>query len=165
MNSTTVKSTTPANSTSFKKHITNHTAPTSLTITMQPWIKLSQEHQTAWDASLWDCMTTLTTILHQHHTEQLERVEEQISSLPTTIHNQYPREVSTTILDIATSHKQRHNHKTRSKPKRSTKPTRPSNKPPITQSTTTTNKSFTTPSEIHILHQGHKSFLTNHFRP
>ena len=100
---------------------------------MQPWIKLSQEHQTVWDASLRDCMITLTTILHQHHTEQLKRVEEQISSVSTTIHNQYPTKVSITILDIATSHKQRHNHKTRSKPKRSTKPTTrpyPINRPP-----------------------------------
>ena len=29
------------------KHITNHKTPTGLTITMQPWVQLSQKHQAA----------------------------------------------------------------------------------------------------------------------
>ena len=52
----------------LNKHITNHTGPTGLTITMQPWVDLSQRHNKAWDTSLKDCMNNLTQILHQHHT-------------------------------------------------------------------------------------------------
>ena len=53
----------------FSKHIANHITPSGLTITMQPWVELSQKHKEAWDNSLQDCMSTLTNILHQRHTE------------------------------------------------------------------------------------------------
>ncbi len=87
----------------LQKHIKNHTAPKGLTINMQPWVQLSPKHQEEWDTGLRDCMSHLKSI--QHHTEQLQRVEAKISSLLTTINTQYSKDVSTTILNIATSHK------------------------------------------------------------
>ena len=147
------------------KHITNHTTPTGLTITLQPWVELSQKHKEAWDTSLRDCMNQLTNILHQHHTEQLERVEEQISSLATTINNNHATDVSTTIMNIAatTTYKRpRPKHKSRSKSskKPSIKPsTTPSTKPSTTPSTT---PSITTPTKTTQHHQG---FRTGPHRP
>ena len=56
----------------LSKHIANHPppSPSGLAITMQPWVQLSQKHKEAWDNSLQNYMSTLITILCQHHTEQ-----------------------------------------------------------------------------------------------
>ena len=105
----------------LSKHITNHTTPSGLTITMQPWVELSHKHKEAWDNSLQICMSTLTNILHQHHTEQLEKVQNEISSHSSTIHQQYPKDVSKTILEIATT-TITHKPQRRSRPKPKTKP-------------------------------------------
>ena len=132
----------------LSKHITNHTTPSGLTITMQPWVELSQKHKEAWDSSLQDCMSTLTNILHQHHTEQLEKVQNEISSHSSNITQQYPKDVSKTILEIATTttpHKPQRRSRPKTKPKRkpavqppSTKPTTHSiQKPPLKRTKTT----------------------------
>ena len=136
----------------LSKHITNHTTPSGLTITMQPWVELSQKHKEAWDNSLQDCMSTLTNILHQHHTEQLEKVQNEISSHSSNITQQYPKDVSKTILGIATTttpHRPQRRSRPKTKPKRklaiqppSTKPTTHSiQKPPLKRTKTTESNS------------------------
>ena len=57
-------------------------------------------------------MSHLTTILHQHHTEELTKIHEQISSLSSTLTKDLPQEVSSTLIHIASTHKSSHKRKT-----------------------------------------------------
>ena len=107
---------------------------------MQPWVELSQKHKEAWDTSLWDCMSTLLNIIHKHHTEQLGRVEQQITSHTSTITRQYPKDVSKPILDFATTHHPQQKHKPCHKPHH-----KPIKKPPIQPSSTPSITPSTTP--------------------
>jgi hypothetical protein len=94
------------------KHISNRTAPTGLTINAQPWVQLSPKLKEAWDIGIRDCMSHLTTILHQHHTEELTKIQEQISSLSSALTKDLPQEVSSTLIHIASTHKSSHKRKT-----------------------------------------------------
>ena len=112
---------------------------------MQPWVELSQKHKEAWDNSLQDCMSTLTNILHQNHTEQLEKVQNEISSHSSNITQQYPKDVSKTILEIATTttpRKPQRRSRPKTKPKRKLTIQPPSTKP-------TTHSIQKPPSSIH----------------
>ena len=105
-------------------------------------------------------MSQLTNILHQHHAEQLERVEEQISSLSTTINNNHPTDASTTIMNIAatTTHK-----RLRPKPKSQSKSSKkPSIKRSTTPSTKTLQQAFSKRTNTTQHHQG---FQTGPHRP
>ncbi|CAB3978644.1 Hypothetical predicted protein [Paramuricea clavata] len=93
------------------KHITNHTAPAGLNISVQPWVQLSPKLKEAWDTGIQDCMSHLTNILHQHHSEESSKIDAQISSLSTDLNDNLPQGLSTTLIHIASTHKPPSHHK------------------------------------------------------
>ena len=122
----------------LNKHITNHTAPAGLNISVQPWVQLSPKLKEAWDTGIRDCMSHLTNILHQHHSEESSKIEAQISSLSTDLNDNLPQGLSSTLIHIASTHKPPSNHKPPSKCKITPKPnTKNQSKRPKTTATTT----------------------------
>ena len=92
-------------------------------------------------------MTSLTTIIHQHHQDQLKRVE--ISTLTNTLEHHHSKDVSTTILNIiGTTHKPPPPHKPRGKSSSSSYKSSGSKHPTKPSSTkTTSSKPSKTPPD------------------
>ena len=109
----------------LNKHITNHTAPAGLNINIQPWVQLSPKLKEAWDTGIQNCMSHLTYILHQHHSEESSKIDGQISSLSTKLNDNLPQELSSTIIHIASTHKPPSKRKTTPKSNTKHQPKRP----------------------------------------
>ncbi|CAB4013050.1 Hypothetical predicted protein, partial [Paramuricea clavata] len=109
----------------LNKHITNHTAPAGLNISIQPWVQLSPKLKEAWDTGIQNCMSHLTDILHQHHSEESSKIDGQISSLSTKLNDNLPQELSSTIIHIASTHRPPSKRKTTPKSNTKHQPKRP----------------------------------------
>ena len=89
-----------------------HQAHIQLNCTHWPHHQCTTLEGGAWDTSIQDCMSHLTTILHQHHTDELTKIQEHISSPFSALTKDLPQEVSSTLIHIASTHKPSHKRKT-----------------------------------------------------